>query len=99
MSLLVHYTLKSADTHDAQREAMKVLVAGLKSEGVTGVDYSCFATQDPLKFMALLEFDDDAGKAAFIDSSAFAKYRETVGPTFASPPQTSDIEAIISTKE
>lgn len=98
MSLLVHYTLKSADTHDAQRKAMKALVAELQSEGVTGVDYSCFATEDPLKFVALLEFGDDAGKAAFTSSAAFAKYRETVGPTFANPPQTTEIEAIASTR-
>ncbi len=97
MSLLVHYTLKSADGHADQIAAMEALVAGLVDEGVTGVDYSCFSTEDPTRFVGLMEFDDDAGKQAFLDSAAFAAYREQVGPTFATPPQTTDITAIAST--
>ena len=98
MSLLVRYTLKSADGHDAQAQSMKDLVAGLVAEGVSGVHYSCFATDDPTEFTALLEFDNDDGKTAFLESAAFATYRETVGPTFANPPQTTDISFIASTR-
>ena len=98
MSLLVHYTLKSADSHADQIAAMEALVAGLVDEGVTGVAYSCFSTEDPTRFVGLMEFDDDAGKQAFLDSAAFAAYREQVGPTFATPPQTTDITAIASTR-
>ena len=98
MSLLVHYTLKSADDHDAQAAAMEALVAGLKSEGVTGVHYSSFKTDVPTAFVGLLEFGDDTGKEAFLNSQAFATYRETVGPTFANPPQTTEVTAIATTR-
>ena len=38
------------------------------------------------------------GKQTFLDSAAFAAYRERVGPTFANPPQTTDLAAIASTR-
>lgn len=98
MSLLVHYTLKSAEDHDAQTAAMEALVTGLKSEGAVGVHYSCFKTDSPTAFVGLLEFQDDAGKQAFLNSQAFAAYREKVGPTFANPPETTEISAIASTR-
>ena len=98
MSLLVRYTLKSEDGHADQVVAMETLVAGLKSEGVSGVQYSCFSTDNPVEFVGLLEFGDDIGKAAFLNSAAFATYRETVGPTFANPPQTTPITPIASTR-
>ena len=98
MSLLVRYTLKSADGHAAQIAAMEALVAGLVAEGVAGVDYSCFSTDDPTQFVGLLEFDTDAGKQVFLESAAFATYRSTVGPTFANPPHTTEIAAIASTR-
>lgn len=98
MSLLVRYTLKTADGHAAQAEAMQALVAGLKAEAPAGVQYSCFTTDDPVRFVGVLEFDDDAGKQAFLGSAAFAAYRERVGPTFANPPETTEITAIASTR-
>lgn len=99
MSLLVRYTLRSADDHANQTAAMRALVDGLKSESVTGVDYSCFSTDDAAQFIGLLEFADDAGKQAFLNSSAFNTYKTTVGPTFANPPQTTPIAAIASTRD
>jgi len=99
MSLLVHYTLKSEDHHDAQQAAMTSLVAGLKSEGIEGLHYSCFSTDDPLRFVGVLEFVEDAAKQAFLNSTSFATYREAVGPTFANPPETTEIYAIASTRE
>lgn len=98
MSFLVRYTLKSADGHDAQIAAMKTLVAGLKSEAISGLNYSCFTTDVPTEFIGVLEFVDDTAKQAFLESASFASYRETVGPTFANPPQTTDITAIFSTR-
>ena len=97
MSLLVRYTLKSADDHAHQTTAMATLVAGLSADDVP-VHYSCFTTDDPTRFIGLLEFDDDAGKQAFLNSAAFAAYKETVGPTFANPPETTEIGAIASTR-
>ena len=99
MSLLVHYTLKSEDDKKAQSLAMKTLVNGLRSESIDGLHYSCFSTDDPSRFVGVLEFVDDAAKQAFLDSDSFAAYRETVGPTFANPPQTTEIEAIASTRD
>jgi len=97
MSLLVRYTLKSADDHTHQTEAMEALVAALSAEGVP-VSYSCFATDVATEFVGVLEFDDEAGKQAFLASTAFAAYRDRVGPTFANPPQTTEIRAIASTR-
>ncbi len=99
MSLLVHYTLKNEDDHDNQATAMSALVDGLKSDGISNLNYSCFSTADPVKFIGILEFADDVAKQAFLNSAAFAVYRETVGPTFANPPQTSEIVAIASTRD
>ena len=98
MSLLVHYTLKSEDHHEAQKLAMSNLVEGLKSENLTGLHYSCFATEDPLQFVGVLEYRNDAEKQAFLSSEAFAAYRDAVGPTFANPPRTTEIAEIASTR-
>ncbi|WP_170607605.1 putative quinol monooxygenase [Ruegeria arenilitoris] len=98
MSLLVHYTLKSEDHYEAQITAMTNLVAGLKSEKIDGLHYSCFSTDDPLRFIGILEFQDDAEKQAFLSSAAFDAYREAVGPTFANPPTTTNISEIASTR-
>ena len=98
MSLLVHYTLKDAADHDHQTDQMKALVAGLKAEAVP-VQYSCFTTEDPTRFVGVLEFADQAGLNAFQQSAAFAAYKAAVGPTFANPPQTTSISAIASTRD
>ena len=99
MSLLVEYTLKQADDHDAQVAAMAGLVAGLKSEQIGGLNYSCFATEDPLRFIGILEFPDDTTKKAFLNSASFSIYRDKVGPTFTNPPKTTEITSIASTKD
>lgn len=49
-------------------------------------------------FVGVLEFRDEAEKQAFLSSAAFAEYREAVGPTFANPPQTTEISKIASTR-
>ncbi len=98
MSLLVEYTLKDKKDHQAQIDAMKALVEGLKAEAITELNYSCFASDDPVKFYGVLEFPDEETKQGFLNSAAFATYRETVGPTFANPPQTTEITALASTK-
>lgn len=98
MSLLVHYTLKEAADHQSQAKAMTTLVQGLKSENIEGLNYSCFATSEPTKFIGLLEFPDEETKDGFLKSASFAIYREAVGPTFANPPQTTEITAIATTR-
>ncbi|MDA5093551.1 hypothetical protein O2N63_05555 [Aliiroseovarius sp. KMU-50] len=99
MSLLVHYTLNSASDHEAQANAMATLVVGLKGEAIEGLAYSCFATDDPCRFVGVLEFPDEAVKMAFLGSNAFAAYRETVGPLFANPPETVELAPIASTRD
>ncbi len=94
----MRYTLKSPDDHDNQITAMVDLVNGLTAERISGVHYSCFSTDDPTQFVGLLEFDNEAGKQAFLTSAAFAAYKETVGPTFANPPQTTGVTALASTR-
>lgn len=99
MSLLIHYTLKSADDHAHQTAAMQALVAALKDEGVPGITYSCFTTDDPTRFVGVMEFGAEGAKQAFLDSQAFATYRAAVSPTFANPPQATEISAIASTRD
>ena len=97
MSLLVRYTLSDANDHDNQIAAMRALVDGLMAAGIDGLNYTCFATEDPTQFIGILQFPDDATFKAFQASEAFAAYRDRVGPTFANPPQTSPITEIAST--
>lgn len=98
MSLLVRYTLKDASDHDRQIDAMRALVADLKSAGISGLDYSCFSTEVATEFVGILEFPDEATFKAFQASEAFAAYKDKVGPTFANPPKTEKIVGIASTK-
>lgn len=97
MSLLVRYTLKSADDAAHQKTAMAELVKALSREGVAA-DYTAFSTDDPTRFVGILEFRDAAGKDAFLQSTAFAAYKQKVGPTFANPPETTEINLIGSTR-
>ena len=97
MSLLVRYTLKDASDHDHQVSAMTDLVNGLTAAGVP-VHYSCFETDDPTRFIGVLEFADDGGKQAFLSSDAFEAYKAVVGPTFANPPETTEISGFASTR-
>lgn len=97
MSLLVEYSLKPGMA-EAQEEALRKLVHDLKAEGVTGCHYAGFATADDTRFLGLLEFDDEKGRQAFLTSHAFAEYRDAAGPRFTSPPQTTDVRGIASTR-
>lgn len=99
MSLLVRYTLSSLDHRAEQKAAMKALVSGLKSEGIAGLTYSCFATDTPTEFIGVLEHTDDAAKQGFLGSKSFAAYRDRVKPIFANPPQTTEISAVASTRD
>jgi len=98
MSLLVRYTLTDTASHDAQITAMEKLVADLNAENISGLNYSCFSTDEPTEFIGVLEFADDATFKAFQASDAFETYKATVGPTFANPPRTQKISAIESTR-
>jgi len=99
MSLLVRYTLKDAADHDHQVNAMKSLVADLKTENIPGLNYSCFETDEPTQFIGVLEFPDDATFKAFQASAAFETYKAAVASTFANPPQTQPITPFATTRD
>lgn len=97
MSLLVEYTLQEGKA-PAQVEALQKFAAGLKSMNDDSFNYTAFETDDPAKFIALLEFDDDAAKQRFLDSDAFAAYRAGAKDRFAGPPSTTNIKFVASTR-
>ncbi len=97
MSLLVEYTVLDGKA-SAQVEALKAFVAGLKTLGDKTFNYTAFETDDPTRFIALLEFDDDAAKQRFLDSAPFADYRDGSRDRFPAPPQTTQIHLVASTR-
>lgn len=97
MSLLVEYTVNEGKAA-AQVEALEAFVAGLKAIGDEGYDYTAFETDDPTKFIALLEFDDDSAKQRFLDSAPFNEYRDGSKDRFPGPPSTTTIRLVASTR-
>lgn len=97
MSLLVEYTVNEGKA-DAQIEALEQFVAGLKAIGDEGYDYTAFATDDPTRFIAVFEFDDDSAKQRFLDSAPFIAYRDGSKDRFPHPPVTTDIRLVASTR-
>jgi quinol monooxygenase YgiN len=96
MGLLVEYSLAEGQS-EAQTTALKDLVSDLKAEGVEGFSYTGYATEDPTRFIGVLEFEDDAAKQRFLDSRAFATYRDGARPRFTAPPKTTPITRVAST--
>ncbi len=96
MSLLVEYTLQDGQS-DAQVAALNELVAGLKQEGTEGFSYTGYATDDPTRFVAVFEFDDDTAKQRFQNSRSFAAYRDGSKNRFVAPPKTTTIRRVAST--
>lgn len=97
MSLLVEYTVNEGKA-EAQVDALKSFVAGLKAIGDEGYDYTAFETDDPAKFIAVLEFTDDSAKQRFLDSAPFHDYREGSKDRFPGPPSTTTIRLVASTR-
>ena len=98
MSLLVEYTVVEGMA-DAQIDALKQFTEGLRAIADEGYNYTAFETGDPTKFIALLEFDDEASKKRFLDSGPFADYREGSKGRFQNPPQTTTIRLVASTRD
>ena len=97
MSLLVEYTLLDGQA-TAQIEALNSFVDGLKALGDSGFDYTAYETDDPTKFIAVLDFDDDDAKQRFLDSAAFGQYRDGSKGRFTGPPSTTQIRMVASTR-
>lgn len=97
MSLLVEYTLKDGKA-DEQRDALRSFVSGLKALGDDGFHYSAFETDDPTRFIGLLEFDDDEAKQRFLASAPFSDYRDNAKDRFEAPPNPTVIRLVASTR-
>lgn len=93
MGLLVEYTLKDAADHDAQAAAMETLCAALKALTDRRFSYQGFASEDPLRFYGVLQYDGEAGKQQFLDSAAFKTYQTGARERLAGPPKTTPIRA------
>jgi hypothetical protein len=97
MSLLVEYSLQEGKAGE-QVDALKKFTAGLKALGDSGFDYTAYETDDPKKFIAVLDFDDEDAKQRFLDSAAFADYRDGAKGRFTGPPSTTQIRLVASTR-
>ena len=97
MSLLVEYKLLEGKA-GAQIEALHLFVSNLKTMSDAGFDYSAYETDDPTKFIAVFDFDDDDAKQRFLDSAAFAQYRDGAKTRFVGPPSTTAIKLVASTR-
>ena len=98
MSLLVEYSVVEGMA-DAQRDALEAFVQGLKDIGDEGYSYTAFETDDPTRFVAVLEFRDEAGKKRFLDSVPFNDYRDGSKGRFQKPPSTTAIKLVASTRD
>ena len=97
MGLLVEYSIQEGKA-DAQTEALLKFVEGLTQIGDGSYSYTCFATDDPKRFIGLLEFDDDDAKQRFLASAPFQDYRDSAPERFSAPPQATPIRRIASTR-
>ena len=98
MGLLVEYTVKDDRSSD-QVEALQTFVAGLKAIGDGSFSYTAYETDDPTRFIAVFEFDDESAKQRFLQSAAFAEYREGAKDRFVNPPQATPIQLVASTRD
>lgn len=95
--MLVEYTVLEGKAA-AQTAALEDFIAGLKALGDQGFHYTAFETDDPTRFIALLEFDDDDGKQRFLASAPFEAYREGARSRFPGPPRTTTIRMVATTR-
>lgn len=98
MGLLVEYSVKEGRAAD-QIDALNTFVAALKEIADEGYHYTAYKTDDPTRFIAVFEFDDDAAKQRFLDSNAFADYRDGARDRFTAPPNTTTIRLVASTRD
>ena len=98
MGLLVEYSIHDGKA-DAQTEALLKFVNGLRQIADGGYHYTCFATDDPKRFVGLLEFDDDDARQRFLASAPFQEYRDSAPDRFSAPPQATPVRRIASTRD
>lgn len=97
MSLLVEYSIVAGKAPE-QIDALKSFVAALRELGDNGFDYTSYETDDPTKFIAVFDFDDDMAKDRFLNSQAFATYRDGTKGRFTGPPSTTNLNLVASTR-
>ncbi len=93
MGLLVEYSIQEGKK-DMQTDALNTFIAGLKEIGDNGYSYTAFETDDPTRFVAVLEFDDEDAKQRFLQSSPFQHYKDTAPERFSNPPVATPIRLI-----
>ena len=97
MSLLVEYSVVEGKA-DEQIDALKKFIEGLRAIGDEGYSYTAYETDDPTRFIAVLEFADEGGKQRFLDSGPFNDYRDGASGRFQKPPSTTNIKLVASTR-
>ncbi len=97
MSLLVEYTINEGMAEE-QKDALLSFTTALKALGDSGFQYTAFETDDPTRFIALLELDDEDAKQRFLASDAFSAYRDGTKGRFAAPPNTTPLRFVASTR-
>ena len=98
MSLLVEYSVNEGMA-DAQKEALTKFVEGLREIADEGYTYTAFETDDPTRFIGVLEFSDEAGKKRFLDSVPFNDYRDGSTGRFQKPPAATSIRLVATTRD
>jgi len=93
---LVEYAIKDGKAA-AQAEALEALIDNLRAEGTEGFKYTAYATDDPTRFIGILEFEDESAKQLFLATEAFATYRAGADERFTAPPSPTPITWIGST--
>ena len=97
MGLLVEYSVAEGKAQE-QIDALQAFVSALKALNDNGFSYTAFETDDPTRFIAVLEFDDEEAKQRFLQSDAFDTYREGTKGRFTAPPATTPIKFVASTR-
>lgn len=97
MSLLVEYSIQDGKAAE-QVDALQKFTGELKALNDGGFQYTAYETDDPTRFIAVFDFDDDAAKQRFLDSKAFEEYRDGSKTRFTGPPSTTVIKFVASTR-
>jgi len=95
---LVEYTVNEGMAQ-AQIDALLQFVTGLRRLGDSGFHYTAFETDDPTRFVAVLEFDNEEAKQRFLNSAPFVTYRDGSKDRFPGPPKATPVKLVASTRK
>ena len=98
MGLLVEYTVLEGMA-GKQVQALHTFIDGLKEMGDATYTYTAYETDDPTRFVAILEFDDEEAKHRFLNSEPFKQYRDGAKERFPGPPNATPIKRVGSSRD